>query len=700
MEYDFSGYATRNDLKCSDGRTIRAGAFKHNDGKKVPLCWQHGHNDPSNVLGHAVLENRQDGVYAYAKFNSTEPGKNAKLLVMHGDVNALSIYANELVEQGKNVIHGNIRELSLVLSGANPGAFIDNVVIKHGDSESVLDDEAIIYTGLTLQHNAVEDDEGEIVAPAVTHSEDLTVKDVFDSMTEEQRNATYFMIGKALPHASGSDGKEYKPLEHADGAGPTVKDIFDSMTEEQKNVVYFLIGQAMEDSGGGQAAHSAVYPTTNVIELQSSTLEIKEGAQVHNIFENHDKKASVPVLSHSDIKSIFDNAKRLGSFKESVEEYALKHGIENIDILFPDAKSVTNTPDFVKRRTEWVATVMSETRHTPFSRIKSMTADLTLEEARAKGYIKGNMKREEFFSVAKRVTTPQTIYKKQKLDRDDVVDITDFDIVAWLKEEMRVMLDEEVARAILIGDGRSNADDDKINETNIRPIASDSELYVTTVNVNIDDASSNADEIVDALTMHRRHYRGSGNPTFFTSESMLAQMLLAKDNIGRRLYPTVNDLAAALRVNKIVAVEVMENAGNLVGIMVNLADYTVGSDKGGAVNLFDDFDIDYNQFKYLIETRISGALTRPKSALVVRKVASTSVLVIPKIPTEAANVVTIPTDTNVVYKNKLTGTTLAQNSTVTLTAENATLTVVATPAAGKYFATDADDEWLFQFDAE
>ena len=420
---------------------------------------------------------------------------------------------------------------------------------------------------------------------------------------------------------------------------------------------------------------------------------------VHNIFDQTGGATKqLPSLTHADVESIFSNAKKLGSFREAVDAYALSHGIENIDVLFPDAQAVTNTPDFVKRRTEWVAAVISETKHTPFSRIKSLTADITLDEARARGYVKGNMKREEFFSVAKRVTTPQTIYKKQKLDRDDVVDITEFDVVVWLRAEMRVMLDEEIARAILIGDGRSNADDDKIKEDNVRPIATDNELYTTTVYVNLGDADSSSEEIVDALTLHRRHYRGSGNPTFFTSETYLAQMLLAKDDIGRRIYPTVNDLAAALRVSKIVAVEIMENQGDLVGILVNLADYTVGSDRGGAVSMFDDFDIDYNQLKYLIETRISGALTKPKSALVVRKTSASATLVTPTAPdfVESTGVVTVPTVTGVTYKNKLTNATLTTGSPTTLAAGD-TLTVIAVPASTSYyFSTNADDEWYFE----
>lgn len=676
MEYDFSGYATKNDLKCSDGRIIRAGAFKDDDGKQVPLLWQHGHNDPMNVLGHALLEYRDDGVYAYGKFNSSEPGQQAKLLVQHKNINALSIFANELIEKAKNVLHGNIRELSLVLAGANPGAMIDNIVLQHGDDEIVLDDEAIIFTGLPLEHN--QPNEGALVTAEVIHAdntEDPSAAEIFDTLTEEQKNVVYYMLGEVMTHSAVEDPSVSEETEDA----PETTDV--------------------ETSEDIQHSDEPVETTNDTDDNLQHDLE-GTSVTTHSIFETHDEVKAAPVLSHSDIKSIFDNAKKLGSFKESVEQYALQHGIDQIDVLFPDAQAVSNTPDFVGRRTEWVNSVMTNTRHTPFSRIKSLTADLTLDEARAKGYVKGNMKREEFFSVAKRVTTPQTVYKKQKLDRDDVIDITDFDVVVWLRAEMRVMLDEEIARAILISDGRSNADDDKIIETNIRPIATDSELYVTTVYVNLDDALSSAGEIVDALTLHRRHYRGSGNPSFYTSETVLATLLLAKDGIGRRLYPTVNDLAAALRVKEVIAVEVMENQGDLIGIMVNLADYTVGSDRGGAVSMFDDFDINYNQFLYLIETRISGALTRPKSALVVRKVASTSVPVTPKAPSfvVSTGVVTVPTVTGVVYKNKLTDVTLTTGAPTTL-APGDSLTVIAIPATDYFFSTSADDEWFFKAEA-
>ena len=660
MEFDFSGYATRADVKCSDGRTIKPNAFKSDDGKQVPLCWQHGHSDVNNVLGHAVLENRPDGVYAYCKFNETVNGQNAKALVWHKDVSSLSIYANNLVERGKDVVHGVIREVSLVLAGANSGALIDNVIMAHDGFEETLDDEAVIFSGEEID--------------VLEHAED-TEEDEVEDQPEVQHADT-------------------------DTETRTYADIYESMTEEEKGLVQYILSQFPDDDSSDDEDDSAEHGNTDgeVLGTSDSTITTNDANQAeegnnmkHNIFEAAETTGPQISLSHSDIKGIVEDARKIGSLKDAVEKYALQHGIENIDLLFPDAKAITNTPDFVKRQTEWVNDVMSGTRHTPFSRIKSMTADLTVEEARAKGYVKGNMKREEFFALAKRTTTPQTVYKKQKLDRDDIVDITDFDVVTWLKAEMRLMLNEEIARAILIGDGRSNADDDKIKEENIRPIATDAELYVTTVYAKVTD--NDATDIVDSLVRYRRHYKGSGNPTFFTSEDVLASLLLSKDTIGRRLYSSVTDLAAALRVSKIVAVEVFDVETDLLGIMVNLNDYVVGSDKGGAISLFDDFDIDYNQYKYLIETRLSGALVRPKSAVVVRKAAAGDTLVVPVEPSFNATtgVVTIPTTTGVVYESPL-GTAVTGTKTV---ASGESVTVFAVPATGHYFATNADDEWTF-----
>ena len=575
MKYDFSGWATKNNIRCSDGRTILRDAFKHNDGQTVPLVWNHQHNESANVLGHAVLENREEGVYAYCTFNDTEAGKNAKLLVEHGDVTALSIYANQLKQNGSNVMHGTIREVSLVLAGANPGAFIDSI-IRHGE---FCEDEAVIYTGenLSLEHA------------------DQKPSDKDDKAGEDDKG----------------DGKVEGNKEK------TIKDVVDSMSEEQKNVLYALVGQALE---GKEMAQSAIEENNNIED--GGEQEMK-----HNVFEGRetDKK---DVLSHDAMETIFKDAKRYGSLKESFLAHADQYGIKDIEWLFPDAKNVNMPPDFIKRDDSYVQKVMRGVHHVPFSRIKSMHADITADQARAKGYIKGKLKKEEVFTLLKRTTSPTTIYKKQKLDRDDVIDITDFDVVAWLKMEMRMMLDEEIARAILVGDGRLSSDDDKINEMCIRPIATDADLYCVKAKVSV-AAAATEDEIAKAfirtVIKSRKEYKGSGSPTLFTTEDILTNCLLLEDKNGRIIYDTVEKLATALRVKEIVTVEVMEGAKTkveeqekpLMALMVNLVDYYVGADKGGAVNMFDDFDIDYNQQKYLMETRCSGALVKPFSAIAV-----------------------------------------------------------------------------------
>jgi hypothetical protein len=653
---DFSGYATKAGLVCSDGRTITPEAFKHQDGTRVPLVWQHASGEPTNVLGHAILEARADGVYAYAYFNGTPAAVHAKELVEHGDINALSIFANRLKEKMKSVTHGMIREVSLVLAGANPGALIDNVSIAHGDDIDVLDDEAFIYTGLTLEHEDKSEEE------VVEHADDSTLEEIYDTLNEEQKKLVHYMVGVA---AGGADDS----AEHSD----------DNPDDDQSE-------------GDTQDGTSKT----------EDSLNHKEG-EIMNVFEKNKKDGVVDggderhFISHDDMQGIVRDALgRKVTLSEAVSDYALAHGIENIDTLFPDAKAVQDRPEWIKRQTEWVAGVINGTKHTPFSRIKTMTADLTHEDARAKGYIKGTLKKEQFFAIFKRVTTPKTIYKKQVLDRDDMIDITDFDIVAWLKVEMRFMLEEELARAILIGDGRDPADEDKIDEQNIRPIAKDDELYVTTVTINIDDANSDYEEVVEALLRARKFYKGSGNPTFYTTETVLTEMLLTKDGFERRRYPTVAELASALRVSAVVPVEVFEDETDLLGIIVNLTDYTVGADKGGEVNLFDDFDIDYNQYKYLIETRVSGALTKVKSALVVRRSEAGSTLIVPTSPTfnEVTGVVTIPTVAGVTYKNDDTNATLAAGVQAALAA-GATLNVRADTDATKHFATDAEDQWSF-----
>lgn len=628
MKFDFSGYATKNDLKCADGRTIRRNAFKDNDGQTVPLVWQHMHNSPDNVLGHALLENRDDGVYAYCKLNDTPAGKNAKLLVQHGDITSLSIFANNLVQKGSDVVHGVIREVSLVLSGANPGALIDNLSIAHSDgSYTESEEEAIIYTGLEIT-------------------------------TDE--------------------------IEHADknqNESKTVQEIFDSLTEEQKNVVYAMLAQVIEDN----IEHSD--------EDEDDILEHSNNKGGNNMKKNvfdQDLNAEHPkTLSHDQIKAIVDDAVRYGSFRESFLAHAQEYGIENIDFLFPDAKLVNNKPELIKRDTSWVNAVLGGVKKTPFSRIKSIAADITADEARAKGYIKGNQKLEEVFSLLKRVTTPTTIYKKQKLDRDDIIDITDLDVVAWMKQEMRMMLDEEIARVILIGDGREITDPDKINEENIRPIAHDVDLYSHKVKVapNISGAT-----LIETMIRNRKHYKGSGTPTLYTTNQILIDLLLVKDKIGRRLYNSKAELASALLVKDIVEVEVMESMPNLLGIFVNLNDYTLGADKGGQISMFDDFDIDFNQYKYLIETRISGALTKPKSALVF--IRDEGIEVVPTEPTfnDATGVVTIPSKTGVQY--------FADGEPVSGGAMDAieigaTVTITAEPKEGYYFPHNTLATWEF-----
>ena len=588
MKYDFSGYATRNNVKCSDGRIIMRDAFKDNDHKNVPLVWQHDHMSPDNVLGHAMLENREDGVYAYGCFNDTPSGLNAKELVKNGDVRALSIYANKLKQNGANVIHGAIREVSLVLAGANPGAYIDTVMV-HSDGDEETEDAEICFN---LNTN-----------PILYHSDDE--KDNPDKNNNKDEN---------MSNSNGNQGNN---------SDKTVQDVIDSMTEEQKNVLYYLVGQAANG-------------------------EIDEGEDdmKHNAFEDDDE-----YMAHSvDFSEIIRDAKRCGSLREAVIEHGLEdvnyedylehgnatYGIDKIDTLFPDFKNINSTPEWVSRNMDWVASVMNGVSHTPFSRIKSVFANITADEARARGYTKGKKKLEEVFTLLKRTTTPQTIYKKQKLDRDDVIDITDFDVVAWLKGEMRMMLDEEIARAILIGDGRSDSSDDRIFPTNIRPIWQDDTFY--TIRAQVDTKGMTTEEakteaVIKAIIRARKNYKGSGNPVFYTTEDVLTDMLLLENQIGDVKYKTKQELANRLRVSDIVTVEVMEGQTrkgntsngdvtasankdlNLVGLIVNLKDYNVGADQGGAVSMFDDFDIDYNQQKYLIETRCSGALIKPYAAI-------------------------------------------------------------------------------------
>lgn len=587
MKYNFGGYATKNNIKCADGRIIRQNAFADCDGTKVPLVWQHQRNSPDNVLGHALLENRKDGVYAYCVFNNTDQAQIAKELVEHGDLTSLSIHANQLKQQGNNVTHGMIREVSLVIAGANPGAVIDNLGFDHGDGAWVEDPEEAIISYMQELDHSIEYDQNDSIDHAEDESDDTetgeTVKEVFDSMSEKQKKVVYAMIGAAL-----AEGDDDEDVEHSDE-----DDDEDDYDDEED-----------------------------------------DDDMKHNIFEqNGGGKGTNDALTHDEMTAIFEDARN--SQTHSLKQTMLQHGITNLEILFPEAQAVSKTPDMISRDMEWVSKVWNATKKTPFSRIKSVTANITEDEARARGYIKGKKKVEETFGLLKRTTTPQTIYKKQGLDRDDIIDISDFDVVAWMKAEMRMMLNEELARAVLVGDGRSISSDDKINEQNIRPVYTDEDLYTIKYNVNLTgltDETAKANAVIDAANLARIQYKGAGSPVLYTDSYTLTNLLLAKDKLGYRLYKSAAELATAMRVREIVEVPVMENLTRkvtvgegasastktmkLIGIIVNLSDYAVGADRGGAVSMFDDFDIDYNRYKYLIETRCSGALIKPYSAIV------------------------------------------------------------------------------------
>ena len=594
MKSDFSGYATKNDIRCSDGRVIRNGAFEDCDGDTVPLVFQHDHSSPSNLLGNVVLENRNDGVYCYGYFNDSEEAQNAKEAVRHGDINALSIYANHVKQNGNDVVHGSIKEVSLVLAGANPGAFIDNVTIAHGDSIDELEDEVIIYNGETIAHGEFAGDPSEV-----------------------------FDFGE-VEHADESDDE---PADDDDDDEPDVAAVIDSLTDEQKEVVYGLVGMALQ-SGSPEEEEEA--EDSNTPKENKTTVEHSaDEGDTMNIFDKNESATftAAATISHEDQTAFLKAAETdaSGSFKRFAIAHAQDYGIKNIDILFPDAKAVRNEPDLYKRDTEWVATVLSGTHHVPFSRIKTLWADITEDDARAKGFTldrnNNHRKMDEIIKVAKRQTTPTTIYKKQKLDRDDILDITDFQVVNWLMREMRIMLDEEIARAILIGDGREVSAEDHINTESIRPIVSEDDLYVIHSKGKNDETSM---QLVDRIRLSKVGYMGSGELTAFMTPALHAQLMIQRDQMGHRLYDTDASLASELGVSRIIEVPIMENfkdaEGNLVqAILVNLRDYSCGTDRGGEITSFDDFDIDYNQQKYLMETRMSGALTKPKSAIVIEQ---------------------------------------------------------------------------------
>ena len=631
MKPDFSGWASKAGLKCTDGRTITPGAFQHQHQQRVPLVWQHGHDKPENVLGHAILEHREEGIYAYGFFNDSPAAQHIREAVEHGDVTSLSIWANGLREAAGSVIHGIIREVSLVLSGANPGAKIENVMLRHSadpDDFEILDDAAVIYTGLILEHadTDTEDDNSD--------DDEETLGDVVASMSEKQLNALYFMLGEAVDSAK-SDMKQ-------------------SDTDPEGNI------------------------------------------EMTSVFEKKKGESQGTVLSHDEMKAVLEDGKRTGSLKHAVNQYALAHSITDIDTLFPDAVLVGDTPEWVKRRTEWVSDLLGATRKSPIARIRTISADITFEGARAKGYIKGDLKREEFFGLQSRSTLPCTVYKKQSLHRDDIIDITTFSVVSWLKAEMRIMLEEELARAILIGDGRDVMSEEKIKEDCIRPIAKDHEFYTTRINVNVDDAASSMAEVVDAVISNRYKYKGTGMPTFYTTEYWIARFLLLKDGDGRRMYKNLAELALELRVSSVVAVEAMMDDPDMIGVIVNPVDYVVGTDRGGEINMFDDFDIDYNKEKYLIETRMSGALVRPKSAMVIYRTEGSSELVVPAAPTFDSDEmeVTINDTAGVVYKNGA-GTTITNAGGPYTVTEGTSYVVNATPTSGHHFATSDVDSWTF-----
>ena len=639
MDYDFGGWATRNNIECSDGRVIMKDAFKQNDGQKVPLVWNHQHDDPNEVLGHALLENREEGVYAYCKFNDTDSGRQAKALVVNGDVDKLSIYANKLKSQMNNVVHGCIREVSLVLAGANPGAFIDSV-ITHSD-ESGDEEEAVIYT----------DEDLEIITDKNEVSEESKAQ---EENPENNKNESEKSESENSEKDSSSNNEESSQeesesddeVEHSDKS-MDVEDVFADLKDDDKNVIYSLIGE-VEKTGKVNANNEKfvkvfegltdeqqemVYALVGKAadEYDNKNKDNKEGEKEimkHNVFEKDEKNDT---LVHSEIVAdALADAKKYGSMRESFLEHAAANNIQNVDYLFPEAKELNTPPVVIKDNEEWVNVIMNSVRRSPFSRVKTTFAKMDETTARAKGYIKGKMKADIALSLLKRVTTPTTVYIKNTMDRDDVIDITDFDVVTWLKGEMRSQLNKELALAMLLGDGRNVSDDNKINEQNIRPIVSDDNLYTIKYEIksgrdykNTGNSASDNDSlykgIIRGAIKSRKEYKGSGKPTFFTTEDILTDLLLIEDQNGRVIYDSIEKLATAMRVSKIVTVPEMESRTDIYGIIVNFNDYTAGADKGGHVGMFDDFDIDYNQMKYLMETRMSGALTVPYSAIVLKK---------------------------------------------------------------------------------
>ena len=651
MKYDFGGYATKYNIKCADGRTIRPGAFSDCDGMEIPLVYQHVHSNPMNVLGHAKLEHREDGVYAYCSFNDTESGQHMKKVVEHGDVKCLSIYANRLKQQGSDVLHGLINEVSVVLKGANPGAMIQNVSFAHADGfEYESDEDAIIHSGDPIEledsSDEVEEIEHSEESEDIEHADDEnqngssedsdeTIGDIIDGMSEKKRKVFDFLVAASVDEGITEDVKVEEEVQHAEGESSkeeTVQDIYDTFTDKEKMALEYVIGRMQEETNEEV--------DVEVDEKVEHSDEGDDCFMYKNVFDQTETKEAPFELTHSDMVAIVESAKHgNGSLKDAICHYVgetfdvpegttdaeiLAHSVEAIDILFPEAKLGSANPELISRPMDWVGEVWNATKKSPFARVKSIAADITADEARARGYQKGKKKIEEVVKLLKRKTTPQTVYKLQKLDRDDVIDATELDVVAWLKQEMRMMLNEELSRAILIGDGREDQDESKISEDNIRPVYTDDDLYTIKKDVKITsemDRLEKSDAIVDAAIEARADYMGSGSPVMYASTTTINMMLLARDKVGHRLYKTVTELADACRVSKIVEVPIFDKATreegskSLLALIVNLNDYTVGADRGGEVNLFDDFDINYNKYEYLIETRCSGALTKPYSAI-------------------------------------------------------------------------------------
>lgn len=714
MEADFSGYATKAGLKCTDGRTIMPDAFAHQDKQRVPLVWQHSHDTPTNVLGYAILEHRADGVYAYGFFNDTPEAKHTKTLVEHGDVVSLSIYANGLRERNKQVMHGQIQELSVVLSGANPGALIDQVRLAHGEGANrvleTLEDEAVIYTGLSLEHGSLKNDE-------VSHADGddteggRTLVDVLDELTEEQMTAVNYVIEAALQEQADSKTVKHSDVDStdtesaddnqpADDSSTDAPESTDTPSDDDPDAEGTEPNASQaEDAESKDDIPPADNPSTDAPETEGH-LAHQEGntSMTRNVFDQAGSSAAAEgnTLTHDQFSTILEDARKPGmSLKTSVLAHAAEYGIEDIAFLFPDAKAFSNNPELHARRMEWVAKVLDGTKHTPFAKVRSTFADLTAEEARAKGYVKGNKKVDEVIRLLRRSTGPATIYKKQRLDRDDVLDITDMDVVAFLKAEMRLMLEEEIARAILVGDGRSALSSDKVKDpegaldgTGIRSILNDSDFYSVKHELTPNVAPK---EAVKGLVRARAKYRGTGKPTLFVSDNFLTDIMLEEDKFGRPLYETEQSLRDKLRVESIVTVDLFDEYPSLLGIMVNLADYSIGANRGGELTSFEDFDIDFNQYKYLQETRLSGALTKAFSAVVVTRGMGTKAT--PAAPSfnGATNTITVPNTTGVVYTANGEPVS-AGDLVITETTE-----IEAVADEGYYLPSNTTKSWTFTY---